>query len=142
MTIIFSKWEGKDGLKQFIIDKTGCKPFSGAGINLRANKKTALLKSVDDVYYYNDDLTNSDLIKYTLFGHSGNQDENEKKFNAPLLNTSKTKHIFVYRVTPKKSDKYIWYGKYEIIDRVIERHIGEDRKMRNIIVLTLKKLDV
>ena len=49
--ITFSKWSGPDGIEQFIIDKTGCKPYSGAGINPRINKKTTILKSVDNTYY-------------------------------------------------------------------------------------------
>ena len=39
-TITFSKWSGPDGIEQFIINQTGCKPYSGAGINPRIEKKT------------------------------------------------------------------------------------------------------
>ena len=42
--ITFSKWSGPDGLEQFIINQTGCKPYSGAGINPRIDKKTTILK--------------------------------------------------------------------------------------------------
>jgi hypothetical protein len=109
-TVIFSKWSGPDGLEQFIIKKTGCKPFSGSGINPRINRKTTILKSVDDTYYYDDDLTDVNNIKYTLFGHNGDQDENEKRFNEPLLNSDKTQHIYVYRVKKKMAKNQNIYG--------------------------------
>ncbi len=142
--IRFSKWGGPDGIEQFIIHQTGCKPFSGAGITPRIKQKTTILKSVDDTYYYDDDMTDINHIKYTLFGWNGNQDENEKHFNEPLLNQNKTQHIYVYRVkqTGKKTKEYIWYGKYEIIDKHIKSHIGKDYMTRNIIVLSLQKTDI
>jgi hypothetical protein len=121
--------------EKFIIQETGCKPFSGAGINPRPKQLTTLLRSVDDTYYYADDLRDKNLVKYTLFGHNGDQDENEKRMNEPLLNETKTKHIYLYR---KKDKEYIWYGKYEIIDKNSQQHIGKDRNMRTILVLTLK----
>ena len=66
---------------------------------------------MDDTYYYDDDLSDENIIKYTLFGHDGDQDENEKKFNEPLL-INKTHHIYVYRVRQiKDKSKYLWYGK-------------------------------
>ena len=34
--ITFSKWSE---MEQFIINQTGCKPYSGAGINPRIKKK-------------------------------------------------------------------------------------------------------
>tara|TARA_Y100000389_G_C17093772_1_gene332550 strand:+ start:281 stop:544 length:264 start_codon:yes stop_codon:yes gene_type:complete len=78
-------------------------------------------------------------IQYTLYGHNGDQDGNEKKFNEPLLNPDKTHNIYIYRVKKNNINKYIWYGKYEIIDKNIKQHIGKDYIMRNIIVLSLKK---
>ena len=143
MTIIsFSKWYGADGIEQFIINQTGCKPYSGAGINPRIDKKTTILKSVDDTYYYDDDMGDINNIKYTLFGHNGDQDENEKRFNEPLLNTDKTQNIYLYRVRKDgKKKEYLWYGKYVIIDKNKKMHIGKDNIMRNIIVLSLKKID-
>ena len=97
-----------------------------------------MLRSVDGTEYYEDDLNDVKSIKYTLFGHNGDQDENEKKFNEPLLNKNKTHHIYVYRV---KEGEYIWYGKYEITDKMTKLHIGKDKKIRNIIVLTLVKIE-
>jgi hypothetical protein len=143
MTKSFSKWNGPDGIKQFIIEQTGCKPFSGAGINPRIKQKTTILRSVDDTYYYDDDLSDINYPKYTLFGHNGDQDENEKKFNEPLLNINKTKHIYLYRVKGvKKNKEWIWYGKYSIIGKNIKLHIDKDRKNeRNIIILSLKKIN-
>jgi hypothetical protein len=136
----FSKWSGPEGIEQFIINQTGCKPYSGAGINPRIKKKTTILKSVDNTYYYDDDMSDINNIKYTLFGHNGDQNENEKKFNEPLLNTNKTQNIYLYRVRKNgKKTEYIWYGKYEIIDKHNKQHIGKDYIMRNIIILSLKK---
>jgi len=137
--ISFTKWSGPEGIEQFIINETGCKPFSGAGINPRVHKKTTILKSVDDTYYYDDDMSDINNIQYTLYGHNGDQDGNEKKFNEPLLNPDKTHNIYIYRVKKNNINKYIWYGKYEIIDKNIKQHIGKDYIMRNIIVLSLKK---
>lgn len=141
--ITFSKWGGPDGIENFIINHTGCKPYSGAGINPRFEKKTTILKSVDNTYYYDDDMNDINNVKYTLFGHNGNQDEYEKKFNEPLLNRNKTHHIYLYRVKINDNKKeYIWYGKYEIFDKINKKHIGKDNIMRNIILLSLKKIDI
>ena len=43
MAITFTKWSGYSGLEQYIINNTGCKPYSGAGINIRKSNKTAIL---------------------------------------------------------------------------------------------------
>ncbi len=141
--IHFTKWSGPDGMEQFILNQTGCKPYSGAGINPRIHQKTTILKSVDNTYYYDDDMSDFNNIKYTLFGHNGDQIENEKKFNEPLLNPNKTQHLYVYRVKINgKKKEYIWYGKYEIISKNTKSHIGKDYNMRNIIVLSLKKIEI
>jgi len=141
--ISFSNWLGIDGIEQYIVNKTGCKPYTGAGIFIKFENNTAILKSVDDTYYYDDDLRDIENVKYTLFGHNGDQDENGRKFNEPLLNKEKTQHIFLYRVKiDGKKKKYIWYGKYEIGDKNTKLHIGEDRIMRNIIVLSLKRIGI
>ncbi len=68
-----------------------------------SNKKTTLLKSVDNTYYQ-DDMSDIDHIKYTLFGHNGNQDENEKKFNEPLLNKDST-YLCLSRQTDRKDER-------------------------------------
>ena len=138
----FTKWKGENGIEQFIINQTDCKPYSGAGINPRIEKHTTILRSVDDTYYYNDDLSDINNVKYTLFGHNGDQDENEKKFNEPLLNINKTKHIYLYRVKKNgKIKEWIWYGKYTIIGKNNKIHIGKDRQLRSIIILSLKKVN-
>jgi hypothetical protein len=95
----FKKWSGPNGIEQYIINQTGCKPFSGAGICPRPKQKTTILRSVDNTYYYDDDFSDIHNIKYTLFGHNGDQNASEKKFNEPLLNQHKTQHVYVYRVT-------------------------------------------
>jgi hypothetical protein len=141
--ISFSKWSGNDGIENYIMNQTNCKPYSGAGINPRIDKKTTILKSVDDTYYYNDDLSDINNVRYTLYGHNGDQDENEIRFNEPLLNKSKTENIYLYRVKKKgNKNEYIWYGKYEIIDKNIKLHMGKNNKLRNIIILSLKKIDI
>ncbi len=53
-----------------------------------------MLKSVDNTEYYDDDMSDINKPKYTLFGHNGDQNENEKKFNEPLLNKIK-QNIFI-----------------------------------------------
>lgn len=130
----FTSWAGPNGIESFIINQTGCKPFSGAGINPRPLQDTTILKSVDDTYYYDDNLNDPDNIEYTLFGHNGDQTIDEAKFNKPFLSTS---HIYLYRVTPTK---YIWYGKYKIIDTYTKLHIGKDRLPRNIILVKMKRV--
>ena len=140
--MLFQTWSGAHGIEAYITKKTGCKPFSGAGINPRIAQKTTLLRSVDDTYYYADDLNDLENIQYTLFGHVGDQSEEESRFNEPLLNQDKTKHIYVYRVKPKgKRNEYIWYGKYEIVGKITKPHIGKDKQMRNIIVLCLHRIE-
>jgi len=141
-TISFSKWSGPEGIEEFIINQTGCKPYSGAGICPRIKKKTTILRSVDGTDYYDDDMSDINNIKYTLFGHNGDQNENEKKFNEPLLNLNKTQHIYLYRVKNGKKKEYLWYGKYEIVDKNNKIHTGKDKVMRNIIILSLKKIGV
>jgi hypothetical protein len=119
--ICFSEWNGPNGMCEFIIKKTGCKPFSGCGITPRISKNTTILRSVDNTYYYDDNLTDIDNIKYTLFGQNGDQDESEKRFNEKLLNPNKSKYIFLYRVKihSNKKREWIWYGKYKIINHEI-----------------------
>jgi len=139
--IRFSKWGGSEGIENYIIEQTGCKPYSGAGINPRIYKKTTILKSVDDTYYYADDMSDINNPKYTLFGHNGDQSKNEKRFNEPLLNKDKTEYIYLYRVTKKgKKTEYLWYGKYVIEEINNKLHPGMDNIMRKIIVLSLKRI--
>jgi hypothetical protein len=137
----FNSWEGPQGMKNYIIEQTGVKPYSGAGINYRSKQQTTLLKSVDNTYYYDDNLCDSQNVEYTLFGHNGDQNEDEKKFNEPLLNPDKTKHIYLYRLKiNNKKKEYLWYGKYKIVDRYSKLHQGKDKIMRRIIVLKLSQL--
>ena len=136
-TISFSKW---NDMKKHIYKITGCKALAAQGIGIRLDQETAILRSVDNYLCYDDNLSNINNINYTLFGHYGNQDENEKRYNEPLLNKNKIKNIYVYRVkyiTGKKKE-YIWYGKYEIIDKNTKLHIDKDNIERTIIVLFLK----
>ena len=101
-TTLFTCWGGPDGICNFIYQQTGCKPYSGAGINPRPKDKTTILKSVDDTYYYDDNLDDVYNVKYTLFGHNGDQDEDERRFNEPLLNENKTQNIYISISSCKK----------------------------------------
>ena len=140
--IRFAKWGGENGLEQFILAQTGCKPFNGAGINYRKTRKTTILKSVDNTYFYDDNLSDPNNVEYTLFGHDGDQSEAEARFNEPLLNPEKSEHIYLYRVSPLgKGQEYLWYGKYKIVGQTTKAHQGKDHIMRNIIVLSLRKID-
>ena len=134
----YTEWNGIDGMEQRIIYETGFAPFTGVGIFIKGS--TAILRSVDDTPYYDDNLDNMDNPKYTLFGHNGDQSVDERRFNAPLLNPEKIKEIYLYRVTSNKNNRYIWYGKYEIVDRITQRHPGKNGILRNIIVLSLRKI--
>jgi len=137
----FSKWNGDDGILNYIETRTGCTPFSGSGINIRHANKTAILKSVDNTYYYNDNLNSEYNVQYTLFGHNGDHDINEPRFNKSLLDAAKIKHIYLYRFIPgKKIKEYIWYGKYEIVSSFEQMHVGKDTIPRKIIILNLNKL--
>jgi hypothetical protein len=141
-TTLFTCWGGPDGICNFIYQQTGCKPYSGAGINPRPKDKTTILKSVDDTYYYDDNLDDVYNVKYTLFGHNGDQDEDERRFNEPLLNENKTQNIYLYRVVKnEKKTHYLWYGKYIIEGKISKTHVGKDMIHRKIIVLSLKKVD-
>jgi len=132
--LIFRKnWKGPGGMKELIIERTGCKPFTGCGINYREANRTAILKSKDDTPYYDDNLEDPNKPKYTLHGKIGDQNENDTR-NKQLL--KKSKHIYLFRQTKKE---YTWYGKYKIIGKESKSHIGEDYIMRNIINLTLER---
>ena len=135
------KFESWTALRDYCIEQTECRPFSGAGINYRSEKQTSLLRSVDGTGYYDDDLTNPDEPKYTCQGKLGDQSEMQARFNEPLLNPEKTKHIYLYRVSKEeKKTIWTWYGKYKITKKTVRRHPGEDGIIRNIIVLTLQKI--
>ena len=137
----FSRWNGENGILHYIKTRTNCNPFSGCGINIRYNKETAILRSVDNTYYYDDDLTDEDIVQYTLFGHNGDQYINEKKFNKALLDNNKIKNIYLYRcIYGGKIKEYIWYGKYEIIGMFYKQHQGKDNIQRRIILLNLRKI--
>jgi hypothetical protein len=140
MTFIGTEW--KNVVEPFILQETGCKAYSGAGINPRVKQKTTILRSVDDTYYYKDNLNNLEELKYTLFGHDGDQDRNEPKFNEPFLNPEKTHHIFLYRVKKVgKRREYYWYGKCKIISEETIQHRGKLLPtLRNIIIITLKQI--
>ena len=137
--IICTRWSE---LVEHSIRTTGCNLYSGVGISIKKHNKTAILRSVDNTLYYDDDLTNINNPQYTLFGHYGDQDINETKYNEPLLNPNKTEHIYLYRVRMNRRKKeWLWYGKYEIINYYRKFHPGKDNIMRRIIILSLRKVD-
>jgi hypothetical protein len=130
----FPSWRA---IENFIVAETGCKPFSGAGINYRKAEKVCILRSVDGTAFYDDNMEDVLNPQYTLFGHNGDQDINEPKFNEPLMNPLKTSKIYLYRVT---GGEYVWYGEYKISSNVTKRHPGMDGVQRNIVVLNLQKI--
>ena len=138
LPIYFSQFYGPLGIHKFIEDKTECKPNSRSRITYLKYDKTCILQADEIVYYYADDLSDINNIKFTLAGKSCNQNENNKEnHNKQLLSINKTKKIYVYS---KNERGYFWYGKYVIVDRNNKLHIGEDHENRNIIVLTLRRL--
>ena len=81
------------------------------------------------------------MKQINMFGNEFQEDENEKKFNEPLLNKNKTEHIYLYRVKKNgKKTEYLWYGKYEIVGTNNKLHQGKDKMIRTIIILSLKRL--
>jgi len=146
----FTKW---NDMVKYIKGLTGCTPFSGSGICIRKKNNTAILRSVDNTPFYKDNLDNIKSVNYTLFGQENDQDINEPRFNAPLMNA---KNIYLYRVTKKeienvtkkgkKSKKikqvYQWYGKYKIdTQNTIQNHPDKNGNPRKIIVLTLNLVE-
>ena len=140
--IRFDKWGGENGIEKFITEQTGCKPFSGAGINYRAAKNLTILRSVDGTTYYDDNLKDPNCPYYTLFGQEGDQDAGEKHFNQPLLDKTKTHNIYLYRLAKEcKKTVYYWYGKYKIKRVFDKQHLDINGKMRKIIKIELERSD-
>lgn len=135
----FTKFYGEDGIVNHCISKTGCKPYSGEGISYRKEEDTCILRSVDDTYYYCDNLDDINNVEYTLFGHNGDQDVNHPRYNKPLLSCN---NIYLYRVGKDKRNKTIWtwYGKYKIINRFQKLNPGKDGIVRNIIILNMERI--
>lgn len=135
--IEFTKWAD---LVTHCVNITGCKPFSSEGINIRLPAKTAILRSVDGTNYYDDDLSDLLYPKYTLFGKSGAQSLEERRYNKKLLDASCIENIYLYRVS-KRNNKtvWMWYGKYSITGHFEKMHPGEDGIIRKIIVLNLEQ---
>ena len=52
-------------------------------------------------------------------------------------------NIFIYiEYGLKIIKKYIWYGQYKIVDKKVKIHTGKDKKLRKIIILSLKRLNI
>ena len=134
--IVFNHSRTEDGIVKYIKKLIGCTIYDGAGINHRPEINASILKSVDNTEYYADDLTDYNVIEYTLAGKNG--DQSESYFvNAKLLNA---RNIYVYRVSKNKTNTYTWYGKYKITGKFSKQHVGENGVMRTIIVLILHKV--
>ena len=126
-------------LKKLMKDETNCKPFTGEGISYRKESNTCILRSVDDTKFYDDDLTDINLVKYTLAGKSGDQQVNSGG-NRSLLDPD-LNHIYLYRVKEDgKKKTWVWYGEYTIVGRTTKQHIGDDSMMREIIKLSLERV--
>lgn len=123
----------------YITNQTSCKPFSGEGITIRNEHKTAILKSVDGTFFYDDDLSDPEHVVYTLYGQEGDQDLSAKG-NKQLVEPDNIKHIFVYRVIPgKPKNTYMWYGEYTLDKMVSKRHVDKNNTIRLIYRLHLSK---
>ena len=126
-------------IEKHIMDETNCNPFPGAGISYRKEPNTCIFRSVDDTEFYDDDLSDINLVKYTLSGRSGDQ-QVDSRGNMSLLNPD-LNHIYLYRVKKDGNKKtWVWYGEYTIVGRTTKQHIGEDYKMREIIKLSLERM--
>lgn len=122
-------------MNEFIEIKTGVKfnPRSG-GIDYHINGNVALLKSVEGTFYYRDNLSNPNLVHYTLAGQIG--DQTEKRRNKSVLRPGTNIYLF-----EQNMGGYEWYGKYIIVDKYVTRHIGRDENMRNIIIVILRRIE-
>ena len=129
-------------LEKKIMDDTGCKIYSGTGINNRLERESSILRSVDDTSYYKDDLSNPCNISYTLCGQIGDQDLNHM-LNKTMLDPKKIKNIYLYRKVLEngKCMGYMWYGKYELDRNNIRQVIHPDINghQRKIYLCTLTK---
>lgn len=116
--------------EKFLVKETGCRVFQDMRISYRKHKKICILKSEDDVSYYDDFIPEDSIssIQYTLYGQIGNQSINNE-FNRNLLDYNKTEKIFVYK---KTQDSWIWLGRYKIIslhEKIHPDKFGKDRKV-------------
>ena len=125
--------------KEYIAKFTKKGAYPGQGISNYANGIT-LLRSVDDTYYYKDELENPDLVIYTLFGTSGDQNKDEARYNHKLLNEQRK--IYLYRVQKEsKNTKWVWYGEYSLVPGLEEvQHPGADGLMRRIYRVRLQRI--
>lgn len=121
--------------EKFVLEETECKLFSSQGINYRSEKRTCILRSVEDTPYYADNLENPEAPEYTLCGKIGDQDENHMN-NKNLLNASRTEKIFLFKRT---KNEWIWYGRYIIRSKFEKNHPDVNGNDRKIIVLQLER---
>jgi hypothetical protein len=138
-TLTFTKF---NDFKNHCKNVTGCVPYSGVGIFHNFSHKSSILRSVDNTYYYDDNLNDVINPKYTLFGQVGDQCVFEKKYNKSLFDTNKIENIYLYRVKYLNNNKklWIWYGKYEIVNYFLKTHIDKNYVDRTIIILNLNKI--
>ena len=107
--------------------------YSGRGITNRSTGTTTL-KSQDGTPFYDDDLSDPKMVKYTLYGKKGNQDLNHQDNRGLIC----AKRIYLYRVNKNKQNKYMWYGEYKIQgEPVPKQHPDVDGIMRTIYEVTL-----
>jgi len=122
-------------MNDFIETKTGVRFITiNGGIDYHKNGNVALLKSVKGTDYYHDNLSNPNLVHYTLSGQIG--DQTETKRNKSVLRLGTNIYLFEQNIRG-----YEWYGKYIIVDKYVTRHIGRDKNMRNIIIVILRRIE-
>ena len=131
-------FESYGDMVEYSKELTGYTPYSGVGICVRG-LSTCILRSVDDTPYYADDLNDEKEPVYTLFGHNGDQEIDEPRFNRKLLSGS---CIYLYRVHKEgRMKRWSWYGKYEIVRLSKKRHPGKDGTPRNIVLAHLRQIN-
>jgi hypothetical protein len=121
--------------QKFVLEETECKLFSSQGINYRSEKRTCILRSVDDTPFYADNLEDTENPQYTLYGQVGDQDEKDMN-NRNLLNPVRTEKIFLFRRT---KSEWIWFGRYNIKSKMEKIHPDKNGNDRKIIVLQLER---
>lgn len=120
--------------EKFVFEETGCKMFSSRGINYRSDKRTCILRSVDDTPFYADNLDDPEKPEYTLYGQIGDQDEKDLN-NRNLLDPIRTEKIFLFRRT---QNEWIWFGRYSIKSKKEKIHPDREGNNRKIIILQLE----
>jgi imidazole glycerol phosphate synthase subunit HisF len=143
MSITFNTYED---LKTYISENVGVVLRGGVGggwipgITHYEDTKIVILRSVDTIDYYDDDLSLAQPL-YTFSGSSGDQCIT-KGINARVLDTTKTDNIYLYGVETINTQRklYTWYGEVDIKNIYTKRWRGCDGLKRTIYLMELEIL--